>query len=149
MTRSGAAAGKLLKCKLIDQMMFIRDTVANRPTISNINVEEAMSLNGSFETTPPESPACSTSVSTAANISEPELVGSRKRKNEKDTISKCDAMLIEALKNDGAQDEKRVFDADLSFAESIVPILQKLQEKKNRKAKIEIQQILMKYAFDE
>eukprot|EP00112_Aurelia_sp_Birch-Aquarium-sp1_P015098 Seg3315.2 transcript_id=Seg3315.2/GoldUCD/mRNA.D3Y31 product="hypothetical protein" protein_id=Seg3315.2/GoldUCD/D3Y31 len=123
--------------------MFIRDTVANRPTISNINIEEATSFNGSFETTPPESPACSTP------FSEKESVGLRKMKSEKDIFNKCDAMLIEALKNDGEQKDKKVFDPDVSFAESIVPILQKLPDKKNRKAKIEIQQILMKYEFDE
>lgn len=147
MTRSGAAAGKLPKCKLFDQLVFIRDTVANRPTISNINIEEAMSSNSSLETTPSESPSCSSPVS-AVNTPESDLIGSRKRKCARETISKCDALLIEALKNDGGQKEK-VFDADVSFAESIIPLLKKLPEKKNRQAKIEIQQILMKYEFDD
>ena len=82
-TRSGAAAGKLPICRLFDQM----------PTISNINVKEAPSFNGSFETTPPERPACSTPVSTAVDISETESVCSQKRKREKDTFSKSDEML--------------------------------------------------------
>ena len=56
MTRSGAAAGKLPKCRLFDQLTFLRDTVANRPTISNINIEEAMSFNGSSEATLSEAP---------------------------------------------------------------------------------------------
>ena len=40
-------------------------------------------------------------------------------------------------------------DADESFANSIVPILKELPAKKNRLAKIEIQQVLLKYEFDD
>ena len=32
MTRSGAAAGKLPKCKLFDQLQFLRDSVSNKAT---------------------------------------------------------------------------------------------------------------------
>ena len=39
-------------------------------------------------------------------------------------------------------------DADVSFANSIVPILQSLPAKKTLLAKIEIQQVLMKFEFD-
>ena len=42
-------------------------------------------------------------------------------------------------------------DADVSFASSIGPILQSLPAKKKKKgiAKIEIQQVLMKFDFDD
>ena len=40
-------------------------------------------------------------------------------------------------------------DADEGFANSIVPILKKLPAKKNRLARIEIQQVLLKYEFDD
>ena len=72
---------------------------------------------------------------------------SKKRKYAKEIISKCDAMLIEACKNDRGRKEKS-FDTDVSFAEGIIPILKQLPDKKNRQAKIEIQQILMKYEFN-
>jgi len=147
MTRSGAAAERLPKCKLFQELMFIRDTVANRPSISNINIEEAMSSNGCSKATSSESPTCSTPVS-AVYSPETDFVSSKKRKCAKETISKCDAILIEALKNDEKQKEK-IFDTDVSFAESIVPILKMLPDKKNRQVKIEIQQILMKYEFDD
>ena len=35
-TRSGAAATSLKKCKFFDQMLFLRDTLANRKTESNL-----------------------------------------------------------------------------------------------------------------
>ena len=40
-------------------------------------------------------------------------------------------------------------DADQSFPNSIVPILSNLPPRKNRQAKIEIQQLLLKYEFDD
>ncbi len=55
-----------------------------------------------------------------------------------------DNFLFEALKKSNATET----DADQSFANSIVPILKNLPAKKNRLAKIEIQQLLLKYAFD-
>lgn len=82
MTRSGAAAETLPKCKLFDQLYFIKDTVANRPTISNIPQESQ------------ETP-------------------------------------------------------DVAFAHSIIPILKLLPAKKNRLVKVEIQQLLIKYEFEE
>ena len=35
-TQSGAAATSLKKCKLFDQMLFLRDTLANRKSESNL-----------------------------------------------------------------------------------------------------------------
>ena len=54
-----------------------------------------------------------------------------------------DNFLYEALQ------QKSENDADQSFADSIVPILRGLPAKKNRLAKIDIQQILLKYEFED
>ena len=139
MTRSGAAAGKLPKCKMFDQMTFIKDSVTNRPTTSNLNIEDSSDMNF------PESPASITATPVGGSRRKS---NTRKRKLEKPSIDSYDAMLIEALKDDGVPKAK-VFDADVSFAESIIPILKKLPDKQNRKAKIKIQQILFECEFDE
>ncbi len=55
-----------------------------------------------------------------------------------------DNFLFEALLKSNATET----DADQSFANSIVSILKSLPAKKNRLAKIEIQQLLLKYEFD-
>ena len=105
MTRSGAEARKLPKCKMFDQMTFIKDSVTNRPTTSNLNIEDSSDMNF------PESPASITA--TPVGDSRPKS-NTRKRKLEKPSIDSYDAMLIEALKDDGVPKAK-VFDADVSF----------------------------------
>ena len=59
-----------------------------------------------------------------------------------DTANEC---IIEALSKN---DDQKEIDADVSFANSIVPILRNLPPIKNRMAKIEIQKVLFKYEFD-
>lgn len=54
-----------------------------------------------------------------------------------------DHFLYEALQ------QRKGINADQSFADSIVPILRSLPVKKNRMAKIEIQQLSLKYEFDD
>ena len=145
MTRSGAAAGKLPKCKLFNQLMFVRDTIANRKTVSNLDVGDSNTLEESLADIPPKSFTGSKFVVDYVPVQEATIA--TKRKTEKTTLSdKCDVMLIEAFMNEKGKREREI-DADESFAESIIPILQKLPEKKNRMAKIEIQQILMRHEF--
>ena len=38
-TRSGAGASRLTVCRLYEQLQFLRDTLANRATASNVSVE--------------------------------------------------------------------------------------------------------------
>ena len=54
MTRSGAPAQTLPTCKLFDQLLFIKDTVINRPSVSNLPMHNEDSESLLF--TPPESP---------------------------------------------------------------------------------------------
>ena len=146
MTRSGASAGKLPKCKLFDQLLFIRDTVSNRQSVSNLSIEGSP-VADSEVFTPPASPASSASRKSNSNMESSNIPP---KKVKKRPLDECDALLIDALKKDSSASEKKsVVDPDVSFTDSIVPILRSLPPKKNRLAKIEIQQLLLKYEFDE
>ena len=69
------------------------------------------------------------------------------RKRSKTSLETVDKMLRDAFRDEGKKE--KTFDTDVSFAESIVPLLRALPPRKNRLAKIEIQQVLIKYEFDE
>ena len=73
---------------------------------------------------------------------------SKRSKLSKPSLDTTDQALLELLRKED-KDNMEIPDADVSFANSIVPILQSLPAKKNRLAKIEIQQVLMKFEFDD
>ena len=154
MTRSGGAASSLPECKLFHQLQFLRDKVTNRPTVSNLPQESAptQEILGKSLASPvspvPFAPSPASSLESMSTIP-----GKRKRKattlpQRKLLISDDehpDKLLYEALKGDNRMEVI----ADQSFPNSIVPILRNLPPRKNRQAKIEIQQLLLKYEFDD
>lgn len=157
-TRSGAAASKTPTCKYFDQLLFIRDTVSNRPTESNIQIQEEITeFDVSSLSSPPESPY-TTPAGPAKNTCDTPKFGKpykkmrldKSKQNEelaerRDTI---DLLLAEALttpKEGGCDDDN----SDLLFCKSLVKSLQRLPARKNILAKIEIQQVLLKHEFDE
>ena len=104
---------------------------------------------------PPVSPAPSLlSLSTSSSTSS--ISTTNKKRTTKRNISTednkledhPDYFLINALQKQNEQQQLQQMDADVSFANSIVPILKNLSAFKNRKAKIDIQQLLLKYEFD-
>lgn len=152
MTRSGAAAETLPKCKLFDQLYFIKDTVANRPTISNIP-QESQETCKIDQFTPP--PSCSSDQRKRGfdDIFEDETPiksgpSSKKAKAKLVQIDAGDQALINALREDSSK-KSELDDPDVAFAHSIIPILKLLPAKKNRLVKVEIQQLLIKYEFEE
>ena len=148
MTRSGAPAASLPECKLFNQLQFLKDKVMNRTTVSNVpqaSTSQDRTENVVFQPISPDASAPSPSPSLESNSSQ-----SRKRKASKTPLQLSitekdhpDNFLYEALQ------QKSENDADQSFADSIVPILRGLPAKKNRLAKIDIQQILLKYEFED
>ncbi len=163
-TRSGAAYQKTPTCKHYESMLFIRDNVANRTTESNItlnvvtadqieeqlvhdNMDQSESPNQSFLSQPP-SPALS-SISTTSHST-----AKRRRFDEKKILEesrerreKIDMLIAHTLSN---KDPTRNYseDPDFLFCKSLVATLKRLPNKKNAQAKIEIQQVLMKYEFE-
>ena len=146
MTRSGAAAGKLPKCKLFDQLQFLRDSVSNKATVSNVFTEGSQAAHYNEIATEPVSPHHSASKKRVSNSTEPKA-GPSKRKRKQ--LDECDELLIDALKQSAPSENQESIDPDIKFTESIIPILRNLTPKSKRLAKIEIQQLLLKYEFDE
>ena len=132
MARSGAACRNLPKCRFFDELLFIKDTVSNRPSCSNISLYDI----------PPVSSSQEDGVSSKRCSTEPTPRKRAKKISLADTANEC---IIEALSKN---DDQKEIDADVSFANSIVPILRNLPPIKNRMAKIEIQKVLFKYEFD-
>ena len=71
---------------------------------------------------------------------------SKRRKLSKPSLDTTDQALFELIRKED-KDNMEIPVADVNFANSIVPISQSLPSKKNRLAKIEIQQVLMKFEF--
>ena len=146
LTRSGAAAGKLPKCKLFDQLQFLRDSVSNKATVSNVLTEGSQVADYNEIATEPGSPHESTSRKGVPKSTEPKAALSKRKRKQ---LDECDELLIDALKQSAPSEDQYSIDPDKKFTESIIPILRNLTPKKNRMAKIEIQQLLLKYEFDE
>ena len=142
MTRSGAAYQTLPKCRFFAEMQFIRDSNSNRLSTSNINFDvgnDSLSQQGSPLNISGAQEKEGTS-SVPVEVSTPRVAKRIKKSTD------VDVAIIEALKKE--EEKPTVMDADVAFANSIVPLLQNLEPRANREAKIEIQQILLKYEFD-
>ena len=167
--KSGAGASKLPTCKLFDQLLFLRDFVSNRETTSNITLPSASPVNDSIcEDSPNYNIQPSTEASTPKEkISTPDDISAKRKldlqdrgtKNKPygriskraDRQDKIDLLLVNALSKTEDQTKENSESSKSSnqlFCDSIVEILDKLPPKKNRMARVEIQQVLMKYEFD-
>ena len=162
---SGGGALKMPTCKLFDQLLFLKDFVSNRETNSHISITSDSGSNDSI--TVIDDSAHLTPPSTTPDITTPK-VGPKKRKAETDGLEeisshqpsrrlnkkserqdKIDLLLVNALsKSDESMAYSESKSSNHLFCDSIVEILDKLPSKKNRMARVEIQQVLLKYEFD-
>ena len=150
-TRSGAEASTLHKCKLFTQMLVLKDPILNRPTASNvISNSQSVSVEVSSipQSNPSSSPPSLTRNQSVNRGGTTNVINESKRsKLSKPSLDTTDQALLELLRKED-KGNMEIPDA-VSFANSIVPILQSLPAKKNQLAKIEIQQVLMKFEFDD
>ena len=132
-TRSGAEASTLPKCKLFTQMLFLKDSILNRPTASNV-ISNSQSVSVEVSSIPQSNPSSSPPSSTrnesvkrggTANV----INESKRSKLSKPSLDTTDQALLELLRKED-KDNMEIPDADVSFANSIVPILQSLPAKK-------------------
>ena len=149
--KSGSGAHKTPRCKNFDAMLFIRDTIMNNPTESNIQMDEAFDSNISpnsmsssansqfFSLTPSPSPVI---VKKSRHDDRKMLEESRERSEKLDLLIEETAKAVKVSTTD-------VDDSDMNFLKSLHVILSKLPPRKNRQARIELQQVLVKYEFDE
>jgi len=135
MSKSGAAASSLPKCKFFDQMKFLLEKSSNIPTISNISSPD--NATPSSEETPKRPPL------------------KKIRQHENNTLDSAIMQHIETTNNVIAQSQKLMTDAasednevDL-YCKSLVPIIVSLPLRKKRLAMIKIRQLLFDIEFEE
>ena len=175
LNRSGAGASKAPSCKCFERLLFLRDTVSNKDTDSNISlpnfqtseIQEDFSRQLSPALSSPLSPQLSSPLPLPPNqtpdsqltaLDTTSTPSNRKRKQDRQperSVKKTDQcnidfLLAEALSKSGGSKEKsdEEDDSDWHFCKSLVSILKKLPPKKNRLARLEIQQVLFRYEFD-
>ena len=149
LSRSGAPARELPKCQLFDQMAFLCEMSANKPSESNLPlmIDPLGSPFSEDSVITPPSPSSIGEVITETRIrpSQP----SRKRKKESQasaltqSIEECDVMLKKTIEGENNEDSL--------YCRSLIPIMRELPKKKKRLAKIKISQLLydMQYGDEE
>ena len=153
LSKSGAGASRLPTCKLFEQLLFLKDTLLNRPTESNI---DAITTNDVPELLTPET----NDLGSELPVSDYEITpqkrkkpaeGAKKKVDRRDSI---DYLLVNALTKTSEANQistgkitKDDENSNSLFCRSLIPILDGLPDRENRLAKIEIQQILVKYEF--
>jgi len=172
-SKSGSSATKIHYCQYFEQLLFLKDSVSNRPSTSNVvlpihvnesrtSIVETDHNIGAIEASIPEpvpisQPKNSSKLETACKSStlQPTV---KKRKNNEDAKKderreNIDSLLVKTLARydevERKENESNEENSDWLFLRSLVPILQKLPPKKNRLARMDIQKILMNYEFDD
>lgn len=136
-------------------------TTAQQSTIGSLR-ETSISTTPTTKTSESHSPI-ETSITTTARPTAKPTTPSNKRKDDEtsnqiygrkykkmDRQEKIDLLLVDALrKSDDSQDKNSTKSSNQLFCESIVELLDKLPAQKNRMARVEIQQLLLKYEFED
>ena len=145
-TRSGAAASKMAKCKYFDILSFLHESLSNKVPDSNIDLD-------------PKSSEINVNEHSNDAI-QPYFKPISSKEKPKKEESNLDRMLINSLKDVSAVCDKvavpsksnnidELDDPDTLFCKSLVSTLKSLPPRKNKQAKIKIQQLLFELEFDE
>ena len=160
LTRSGAGATELPRCKFFKELQFLKDVISNRATQSNLTASQPSLENCdqheiiAVTSITQSDIMCSTPEPTysdagTAKMKRKRSSGSKEKegscKDEQSSISSLDCAISDYL----CQQNSQKNDADTMFCQSLVPILSSLPPKKNRRAKIDIQQLLYDIEFSE
>ncbi|XP_046862808.1 uncharacterized protein LOC124456390 [Xenia sp. Carnegie-2017] len=153
MSRSGAGAYKAPRCRYFSQLAFLRDTLSNRTTHSNVTIQSVEPQHSQHQS--PSSSTSSEPISCAEGILnqsfpnvEPQATIVHRKRKKNDDMDPIDHYLINAIKEkDQGSDKKEHEDEDFFFCKSIVDVLRKFPRKKSLEVKI--QQILLEEMDDE
>ena len=158
-TRSGAGYKLLPECAYFNQLSFLRDTVTSKQSESNFtltpnNATQSPSVDADVVDDEPSrssrhSPVPSTSAQLGKEV--PALIPTKRkfRAREREDISTVfDLQLINHLKKQG-QDEATGRSENESFCKSLIPILDRLDNRKNQLVRIQIQQVLFNIEFEQ
>ena len=127
------------------EMHFIKDFNSNRVSTSNVNLN--MKNDSVFQKGSPLN-ICAGQEKGGTSSVPVDVCIPRGAKGVKRKAVSPDVIvaIIEALKKEEKQ--PNVMDADVAFANSIVPLLKNIEPRGNREAKLEIEHVLLKYEFD-
>ncbi|XP_065056835.1 uncharacterized protein LOC135685032 [Rhopilema esculentum] len=154
--RSGSGAHRTPTCKHFESLLFLKDSISNEATESNIvqpdhtidsdTVSASLHVNSQQISLPPSPSPVGAPKRSCVNFERKLFEEARERRE------RMDILLIESIKSNTSKacdsDDSRD-DADFLFCKSLVSSLKKMRPKQNRMAKIAIQQILLKYEFEE
>ncbi|XP_065641180.1 uncharacterized protein LOC124815057 [Hydra vulgaris] len=159
LTRSGAGAFCLLKCKYFDQIAFLHEKSSNKPTVSNVkstsectNSKNLNESNASLTTELTTLPIIS-QLSIPADDSSEKCKDVRINKKQKSVIEKSDNFFLKQMKDldnrliDSLEEKNKTVCEMSAFCNSLNPVLQGLPIKKARLAKLKINQLLFEIEF--
>ena len=144
LTKSGAAASKLPKCKFFEQNAFLLEKTGNQPTQSNVNYN----LESPEISNLGSPPSISSFRYETKSVKEPCTTPARK----KSKIDTPEADLRKSLVETYLMIKKsmeQVEDEDSLYCRNLIHILKELPTKKKRIAKIRISQLLFDSQYDE
>ena len=152
--RSGSAAHRTPTCKHFDMLLFLKDSMSNRSTETNISQLD-ISVDSDSGTTELHIDSQQLSLTPPSAVAPKRSSAALKREYFEETRERRDHMeilLLESIKAStpaSCQSEEGTDDPDVLVCKSLVLSLKKMKPKQNMKAKIEMQQVLLKYEFED
>ena len=144
MTRSGAAASVLPKCKFFEQLQFLVEKTENRPSDSNVSV---------FSELPQPKDNKATVIELDSSLTREETGEPKTKKNKRKDYKQdpVDIALLNQLGNinDAMSKCDDMDDEETLYCKSLIPILKGLPMKKKRLAQLKIRELLFEMEFNE
>ena len=135
----------LPKCQFFDQMAFLHEKSANKPTASNLPSIENSDISVLEDSVcSPPSPVSSVSrYETKKKTPQPSKKRQREASQESalsQSLADCDALLKKSVSDES--------DEDSLYCRSLIPIMRELPKKQKRLAKIKISQLLFDLQYE-
>ena len=146
MTRSGAAACVLPKCQFFEQLQFLVEKTANRPTDSNITVLSELATNHQQQSQRTKVVEMDSST-TRNGICEPKQKKSKTKSKEQDPMEMALLNQLGSI-NDVIKKSDDEDDEETLYCKSLIPVLKSLPLKKKRLAQLKIRELLFELEFD-
>lgn len=160
-TRSGAGSKRLPECRFFKELEFLSDSVSNKTTISNFTLQNIDDGNSAVMATGnsvssdtsgevPSEVSYSSHRESPTSCKEKPSVPVKKKfrvKEREDISTALDLQLLNHLKRQGETGGNTPQSDNEFFCRSLVPTLDRLDNKANQMAKAKIQQLLFDVEF--
>lgn len=161
MTKSGAAASSLPRCKYFEQMKFLHEKTSNQATESNLTYSQnsvqqvTPSPSATISIPNPSHSTCSSTTTTKRKASEMSIPPTSSRhgfqKSRQDAIDMAilkqlettDKTINKSLANEETDDEVS------HYCKSLIPVISALALRKKRLVMIKIRQLLFDIEFED